>query len=136
MAGLALDERKGQRPVLPCQLNQSLPRAQVLRRRVDLELVSRRGRRTAGQLLALTCISRQPVTCERRVAFLLRAGIKRAVDRNRLKRRLREVYRLHRDNLPPGCDCIVRASAGAAQLDFHALVAEFLSLARGAADAC
>ncbi|RMG31759.1 MAG: ribonuclease P protein component [Gammaproteobacteria bacterium] len=45
---------------------------------------------------------------------------KKAVVRNRLRRRIREVFRLHRGELP-GLDLVVVARPGAAELDYHTL---------------
>ncbi|MBF6592600.1 MAG: ribonuclease P protein component, partial [Ktedonobacterales bacterium] len=56
-----------------------------------------------------------------------------AVERNRVKRRLREAARPRLAALAPGWDIIVTARAGAAQADFAALdaaLAELLTHAR------
>jgi ribonuclease P protein component len=47
-----------------------------------------------------------------------------AVVRNRLKRRLREFFRLHRRELPPGRDVVVIAKPAAAKLSYAELVEE------------
>lgn len=41
--------------------------------------------------------------------------------RNRLKRRLREVYRLHKDWFPPGRDYLLSAAPAAADLGYATL---------------
>jgi ribonuclease P protein component len=52
---------------------------------------------------------------------------KRAVGRNRIRRQVRECFRLQRPSLPPG-DYVVLALAGAARQDNAALRVELLSL--------
>ena len=52
-----------------------------------------------------------------------------AVVRNRVRRRLREIYRLNEDRLSPGCDVVVVARVLAASSDYHRLEKSFLRLA-------
>ena len=49
--------------------------------------------------------------------------------RNRVRRRLREIYRLNEDRLAPGCDVVVVARIRAASSDYHQLENSFLRLA-------
>lgn len=50
---------------------------------------------------------------------------KRAVMRNRLKRRLREVFRRYRARFERGCDVVVIALNGAVDLDYRQVEREF-----------
>ena len=52
-----------------------------------------------------------------------------AVVRNRVRRRLREIYRLHEDALASGCDVVAVARVRAASSDYHQLEKSFLKLA-------
>lgn len=52
-----------------------------------------------------------------------------AVDRNRLKRRLRELVRVHLLPRPLSMDVVIWAQRGAYQLDFSELQVALLSLA-------
>ena len=52
----------------------------------------------------------------------------KAVVRNRLKRRLREVFRRHRAGLPGGWDVVVNPREVVATVPFRALEEEFLRL--------
>ncbi len=55
-----------------------------------------------------------------------------AVVRNRARRRLREVYRLHEEAFQPGWDIVVVARHRCITADFSALTAAYLSLAKKA----
>ena len=55
-----------------------------------------------------------------------------AVVRNRVRRRLREVYRLNEDKFTPGWDIVVVARSRCIDADFSKLTAAYLSLAEKA----
>ena len=50
--------------------------------------------------------------------------------RNRIRRRLREIYRLHESEFRPGHDIVVVARMRAATADYARLEREFLKCAR------
>ena len=52
-----------------------------------------------------------------------------AVVRNRVRRRLREIYRLNEGALSSGCDVVAVARVRAASSDYHQLEKSFLKLA-------
>ena len=56
-----------------------------------------------------------------------------AVVRNRTRRRIREVYRLHEDLFTPGWDIVIVARTRATKAEFSALTRGLLSLAEKAA---
>ena len=55
-----------------------------------------------------------------------------AVVRNRTRRRIREVYRLHEEAFLPGWDIVAVARSRAVDADFSKLTSAFLSLAKKA----
>lgn len=111
--------------------------SQRLRSPRDFERVRRRGRHFSGALLSLSCARREveadappPLT---RIGFSVSKRVGGAVERNRVKRRLRESIRKRLVTLVPGWDVIVTARSGAAQADYvtlDAALAEALARAR------
>jgi ribonuclease P protein component len=68
--------------------------------------------------------SRQPGN---RLGFTVTAKVGKAHTRNLVRRRLREIYRLHESSLRPGCDMVVVARTRAAQVSYKRLETEFLA---------
>ena len=64
-----------------------------------------------------------------RLGLTVSTKVGHAVVRNRVRRRLREIYRLHEDAMAPGCDVVVVARVRAASSDYHQLEKSFLRLA-------
>jgi ribonuclease P protein component len=54
-----------------------------------------------------------------------------AVQRNRIKRRVREFFRLNKDSLPGSSDLVVTAREGAVSLNFWQVSEELKGLFRG-----
>ena len=59
-----------------------------------------------------------------------------AVVRNRTRRRIREIYRLHEEAFLPGWDIVVVARTRAVDAEFQKLTSSFLSLAKKAGLLC
>ena len=53
-----------------------------------------------------------------------------AVQRNRLKRHVREFYRLHKDLFPQGCDVVIVAKEGAGDLNSRGIREELGDLVK------
>ena len=64
-----------------------------------------------------------------RLGFTVSTKLGCAVVRNRVRRRLREIYRLNEDKLISGVDLVVVARVRAADSDYHQLERSFLRLA-------
>jgi len=68
--------------------------------------------------------NRQPGS---RLGFTVTSKVGKAHTRNLVRRRLREIYRLHESSLRPGCDMVVVARTRAAQVSYKRLETEFLA---------
>lgn len=86
-----------------------------------------RGSTAGNRLLVLYC--RRNGTAQSRVGITVSAKLGHAVVRNRIRRRLREVYRLNEARFLPGYDIVVVARGRALEADFAALTEAYLSLA-------
>jgi len=64
-----------------------------------------------------------------RLGLVVQKRFWNAVQRNRIKRRLREWFRLHKNSIPlPGKDIVVIARPGADKIPFRKMVDELLAL--------
>jgi len=70
--------------------------------------VYRQGRRLKGQ--GFTLIFMGNGLSGSRLGISVHKVIRGAVRRNRIKRMIREVFRLRRDLFPPGCDIVITVS--------------------------
>jgi ribonuclease P protein component len=94
-----------------------------LRLRCDFLRIQRRGRKRHTPNFVLASAS-EPSAGLSRVGVSVSRRVGNAVIRNRLKRRLREFLRLHRQELPFARDLVVIAKPGAAKLSYAELVEE------------
>ena len=62
-----------------------------------------------------------------RLGFTVTAKVGKAHTRNRVRRRLREIYRFHEAALRPGWDMVVVARTRAAEVTYKRLESEFLA---------
>lgn len=66
------------------------------------------GTRVSGPLFAAFCLARpEGVGCRARLGLTVPRAIGGSVDRNRIKRRLREAFRRHRAELDPRWDIVL-----------------------------
>jgi ribonuclease P protein component len=82
-------------------MTESLPRARIIRRRAVFDATRNKGRRVSNPYLALNFIPREAVESGEpagetgTVAFLTPKRLGTATVRNKLRRRMREIYRRH-----------------------------------------
>ena len=62
-----------------------------------------------------------------RLGLTVTTRVGKAHTRNRVRRRLKEIYRLHESGLRPGYDMVVVARTRAAEVTYSRLETEFLS---------
>jgi len=91
----------------------------------DFRRVYRKG--TSAVRPCLVVYIRQNRSKESRLGFTVTAKVGKAHTRNRVRRRLREIYRLNEAGLTPGVDMVVVARTRAAGVTYKRLETEFLS---------
>ena len=100
---------------------------------LKLNHIFRRLYHTNGQANGcLVLYARKNRTSTNRVGITVGKKLGHAVVRNRIRRRLREVYRLNEDKFQPGWDIVVVARTKAINASFQTLTNNYLSLARKA----
>jgi len=102
------------------------PRAARLLRRAEFDAVYRDGRRRAGR--QFTVFFRPNGLGHTRFGVSVKRALGGAVVRNRIRRRIREIARLHRPEIPSGWDIVIHPRSTVATAKFAALEAELLSL--------
>lgn len=103
------------------QFSQSLKENHIFRR------LYAKGNSSANRYLAVYCRkNRQSVN---RVGITVSAKLGCAVVRNRIRRRLREIYRLHEPAFLPGYDLVVVARSQAVTASYRQLERAYLNLA-------
>lgn len=80
----------------------------------------------------LVLYARKNRTSANRVGITVSKKLGKANVRNRIRRRLREIYRLNEDKFQPGWDIVVVARTRAVDAEFSRLTKSYLSLARKA----
>jgi len=95
-----------------------------LRLRADFRKVFSDGKKFSGRYFSLYVL---PDLLEKKIGFSVRKAIGGSVVRNRLRRRLREFYRLRRQSLKPGL-LVVLPRAGAGELSRPACEEEIAAL--------
>lgn len=102
------------------------PREARLLRRGEFDAVYRDARRRSGRHFT---VFYRPNGLERtRLGISVKRALGGSVVRNRIRRRVREIFRLHRREIPAGWDIVVHPRSSVATAEFNALEAEFLSL--------
>ena len=102
------------------------PRASRLLRRAEYDAVYREGRRRSSR--EFTLFLRPNGLDSSRFGWSIKKALGNAVRRNRIRRRLREILRLHRQEIAPGWDIVIHPRSSAATTQFGALQAELLKL--------
>jgi ribonuclease P protein component len=107
---------------------EAFPKTRRLRARHEFLRAKARGRKIhTAHLIALTLPS--PVGV-RRLGITVSSKVGNSVERNVVKRRLREIFRRRSDALPEAIDLVLIAKAGAPDVTQEVLLAEFLEIGR------
>ena len=103
------------------------PKSRRLTRPAEFEQVKKKGQAQRGRLLVLSVLREDGIAS--RAGFVTSRTIGRAVVRNRVRRRLREIVRKHQHDMVGGVWIVTIARAPAATATYPELEAEWLRLA-------
>jgi ribonuclease P protein component len=102
----------------------SFPKRERLLNRGDFVNLNREGKKYhTGHLVIYLRKNRLGVS---RLGITTRRNTGNAVTRNRIRRLIREVYRLHKAFFPRSCDIVIAAKKGAGDMDFWKMREEVL----------
>jgi ribonuclease P protein component len=105
----------------------SFPRRAHLRTSAEFQLAFGEGKRLSGRYFRLHALLPAVAAAARLGVAISKRVDKSAVVRNRLRRQVREIFRLHRDGLPAG-DYVFVAKPEAAKADNRELRGDLLSV--------
>jgi ribonuclease P protein component len=122
------------RPESPVSPTERLARTDRVRRRAEYRLIQARGRRVHTPhfvILMYPSAGTAP-----RLGITVTRKIGGAVERNRVKRVVREVFRRNRASFPVACDVVFIAKAGAPVLGYADVLAEVVRAEQPLGTAC
>ncbi|MBN2032286.1 MAG: ribonuclease P protein component [Deltaproteobacteria bacterium] len=102
----------------------SFPKSERLLDRGDFVNLNRKGKR--HHTAHFTIFFRKNGLAYSRLGITTSKRTGKAVTRNRIRRVVREFYRLHKAFFPSGCDILISAKKGAGELDFWKVREELL----------
>src|SRR5678816_2865002 len=89
-----------------------MQRLHRLSRSQDFDAVYRKGRSTSTRYLVLYWFLREDDGDDARLGLAVPKSTGSAVERNRIKRRLRELWRTRLEDVPTGCDYVLVVRPG------------------------
>ena len=89
-----------------------MQRRHRLSRSQDFDAVYRKGRSTSTRYLVLYWFPREEDDDDARLGLAVPKSTGNAVQRNRIKRHLRELWRTRLEQVPPGCDYVLVVRPG------------------------
>lgn len=108
----------------------TLPKVARLSRRAEFTAVRNDGKSRHGRLMVLAALATADQNAPR-IGIVTSRKTGSAVERSRVRRRLREIFRLHRRLLPTGLWMVVVPRRAAVGAKYEALREEWCTLASG-----
>ena len=109
---------------LPYRRDERLPKEERLKKRKEILEVFTKGKTISGNHMVIHYLTVKP---DRKAGFAVSKKVKRKVDRNRIKRRLREIYRREKWRLK-NVHLMVLGTEGVLHEDFRTLYHELVDL--------
>ena len=96
----------------------------TLKKNYEFRRLYNKGKTAVTPYVVVYCMKNSRGT--RRVGYTVSTKLGKAVTRNRVRRRLREIYRLNSDRLISGVDLIVVARSRCVGADYHKMEKAFI----------
>jgi ribonuclease P protein component len=112
----------------PSEKGQDYPRGARLVRKADFDAVYRNGKRRSSS--HFTVFLKANELPESRFGFSIKRAFGGAVVRNRMRRRIREVIRLHREEISAGWDFVIHPKPNVKNAPFAVLENDLARLLR------
>jgi ribonuclease P protein component len=110
-------------------VGQTFPREVRLVRKSEFDNVYRAGKRRSSS--HFTVFVRASGQSTSRFGFSIKKALGGAVVRNRIRRRVREIVRCHRQEIQTGWDIVIHPKTSVATAPLAVLTADFLRLLKG-----
>ena len=110
----------------PSKTGQEYPRTARLVRKADFDAVYRNGKRRSSS--HFTVFLKANDLPQSRFGFSIKRALGGAVVRNRIRRRVREAIRLHREEISAGWDFVIHPKANVEKAAFAALQSDLVRL--------
>jgi ribonuclease P protein component len=110
----------------PSKKGQEYPRGARLVRKADFDAVYRNGKRRSSS--HFTVFLKANELPESRFGFSIKRALGGAVVRNRMRRRIREVIRLHREEISAGWDFVIHPKPNVENAPFAVLENDLVRL--------
>ena len=110
----------------PSKTGQEYPRGARIVRKADFDAVYRNGKRRSSS--HFTVFLKANDLPQSRFGFSIKRALGGAVARNRMRRRIREVVRLHREEISAGWDFVIHPKANVEHAVFAALESDLVRL--------
>ena len=110
----------------PSKTGQEYPRGARIVRKADFDAVYRNGKRRSSS--HFTVFLKANDLPHSRFGFSIKRTLGGAVVRNRIRRRVREAIRLHRQEISAGWDFVIHPKASVQSAEFAALESDLLRL--------
>ncbi|OGP55908.1 MAG: ribonuclease P protein component [Deltaproteobacteria bacterium RBG_13_52_11] len=111
---------------MPRQKDEGLRKEERLRRQADFEIIAKEGIRRHTKNFVI--IARRNDQGFSRLGAVASKKLGEAVERNRVKRLVREFFRRNKDKLSPSTDYVIVGKKGAQDLQYAHVVAELSAL--------
>jgi ribonuclease P protein component len=113
-------------------MHQGLPKELRIRESSEIRRILTQGRKYSGTHLILFCLTSSSLDARSRAGFLSPKKIGKAVDRNRVRRWMRETLRRHYEEIKGSHQILMMGRTSAIQAGYQAIHDEFLELCRKA----